>query len=198
MASLEEAKATLALSRTMVISSQARIDAIGKLMKARDDGKDVLKESNKISRKFSEGEAVPQTPGGDGEKKKRKYTPKFDADGNRIKKRMSGYQLFMKETKKEEGNNDFKGVAAKWQTLSQDEKDVFNKRASELPPNVEVLKKGGDDEEDAAPAGMPNAVPAGTPKKDAAEKSEKKSEKSEKKKKKKKKRKESGVESDFE
>ena len=181
--SLEETKSGLALARTMISLTNGKIAAIEEMMKAREEGKDLLSMKFATTVPPADGEG----DGDDGKKKKRKYTftPKFDADGNKIKRKMSGYQLYIKKNldKNSKDNKDFTSVAAKWKLLGEDEKKSWNTKAAELP---EVIEKTGDnDQEDAGVAKTPAKSPE-------------KKEKKEKKKKKKKRRDSNGNGSDFE
>ncbi|GMH75190.1 hypothetical protein TL16_g12441 [Triparma laevis f. inornata] len=73
-----------------------------------------------------------------GKKKKRKYPPKFDEDGNQIKRAISGYQLYIKNTldKTDEDHKDFAKCAAIWKELSEDEKAKWNEKAKAEPPTI--------------------------------------------------------------
>ena len=167
----------------MISLTNGKIAAIEEMMKAREEGKDLLSMKFATTVPPADGEG----DGDDGKKKKRKYTftPKFDADGNKIKRKMSGYQLYIKKNldKNSKDNKDFTSVAAKWKLLGEDEKKSWNTKAAELP---EVIEKTGDnDQEDAGVAKTPAKSPE-------------KKEKKEKKKKKKKRRDSNGNGSDFE
>ena len=151
---------------------------------------------------FKESEEDDKDEGG--AKKKRKMTPKLDANGNKIAKKMSAYHAFLREKLKESKDagksSSFADIAELWKNVDGEEKahyETLAKKANDKATE-ERLALGSATAQDEAPATpvaeVVTAIEGSAVKIPKSEKSEKKK----KKKKDKKARKESiGSEATF-
>ena len=132
---------------------------------------------------FKESEEDDKDEGGT--KKKRKLTPKLDANGNKIARKISPYNIFVKEKQKESKDAgkscNFSDVAEMWKNTYDEEKAHYERLAKKANDKAteERLALGSATAQDGAPA-TPIAEIVGSAVKIP------KSEKTEKKKKKKK------------
>ena len=179
---MDTLKDALALAQYEVMRANEKLELIETLIAAKQDGQDVIEAMQKQMQQMQgKKEAGDEEEGG--KKKKRKHAPKFDEDGNQIKRPMSGYQLYIKSTlnKDDEEHANFTKCAALWKSLDEDTKTDWNEKAKLLPtviispetPNEKVVEKETAKDDDAS------AEPVVT-----SEKKKKKKEKKEKKEKK--------------